>query len=73
VDDIGRTFFCEGEKPGIDYSHQTGEEGSDPEGDGLQEIILEFFIPDPVKRLFPQVANPSDECHIDKLGNPLQR
>ena len=73
MDDIGSTFFCEGEKPGINDSHQSGEERSDPEGDGLQDIILEFFIPDPVKCLLPQGANPSDGCHIDKLIKPLQR
>ena len=73
MDDIGRTSFSEGEKPGINDSYHSGEERSDPERDGLQEVVLEFFIPDPVKRLFPQVANPSDECHIDKLGNSLQR
>ena len=67
MDDIGRTFFCEGEKPGKNDSHQSGEEGSDPERDGLQQIVPEFFISDPVKRLLPHVANPADECHIDKL------
>jgi len=67
VDDKGSTFFCEGEKPGINDSGQPGQERCDPEGDGLQEIVLELVIPDPVKRLLPQVANPSDECHIDKL------
>ena len=63
MDDIGRAFFGEGEQPGIEDGYQAGQQGGDPEGDSLQQVVFEFLIPDSVEYLFSLITNRPDECH----------
>ena len=59
MDDIGCPFFGQGKQPGIQYRHQPGNKGSYPERNGLQEIMSDLVIADPVKGLF---ARPTNLC-----------